>query len=186
MRHLHLGLARADECVTAWVTQHGVTVLRISVGIVFFWFGVLKFFPRLSPAEDLAARTIAALSFGYVPAAVSVPMLAAWECLIGFSLITALFLRPALLLMFAHMSGTITPFVLFPRETWAHFPYAATFEGQYIIKNMVLVSAALVVYAAQRGAKPIEEPASTPVPVAVAPLVALSNAGGGARMRVRN
>jgi uncharacterized membrane protein YkgB len=147
MRQFHIGLVRADRQFTTWVAEHGVTVLRISVGIVFFWFGVLKFFPTLSPAEDLAARTIAALSFGIVKPAVSVPVLAAWECLIGLSLITGQFVRVALLTMFGHMLGTITPLILFPHETWTRVPYAATLEGQYILKNMVLVSAALVVYA---------------------------------------
>ena len=147
MRQLHIGLARADQLFTGWVAEHGVTVLRISVGIIFFWFGVLKFFPRLSPAEDLAARTIAALSFGIVKPAVSVPLIATWECLIGLSLITGQFVRIALVTMFAHMCGTVTPLVLFPHETWTHVPYAATLEGQYILKNMVLVSAAFVVYA---------------------------------------
>jgi uncharacterized membrane protein YkgB len=147
MRQLHIGLARADRLFTGWVAQHGVEVLRISVGIVFFWFGVLKFFPRLSPAEDLAARTIAALSFGLVKPAVSVPLIATWECLIGLSLITGQYVRIALVTMFAHMCGTITPLFLFPHETWTRVPYAATLEGQYILKNMVLVSAALVVYA---------------------------------------
>jgi uncharacterized membrane protein YphA (DoxX/SURF4 family) len=154
MRYLHLGLSRAEKWVTGWVSQHGVAVLRTSVGIVFFWFGVLKFFPRLSPAEDLATRTISALSLGLIAPSVSLPVLAAWECLIGVALVSGQCLRCALVLMFVHMSGTITPLVLFPRETWAQFPFAATLEGQYIIKNLVLVSAALVVYAAVR-----EEPA---------------------------
>jgi uncharacterized membrane protein YphA (DoxX/SURF4 family) len=157
MRQLHIALARADQSITAWIAEHGVAVLRVSVGIVFFWFGVLKFFPNLSPAEDLAARTISALTFGLMAPAISLPVLAAWECAIGAALISGRFLRPALVLMFVHMSGTITPMFLFPHETWARFPYAATMEGQYIIKNLVLVSAALVVYAAARGAAPAED-----------------------------
>jgi len=157
MRQFHIGLVRADRQFTTWVAEHGVTVLRISVGIVFFWFGVLKFFPTLSPAEDLAARTIAALSFGIVKPAVSVPVLAAWECLIGLSLITGRFVRVALLTMFAHMLGTITPLILFPHETWTRVPYAATLEGQYILKNMVLVSAALVVYASVHAQELVQE-----------------------------
>lgn len=150
MRQLHIRLASVDQRFTAWVATHGVTVLRISVGIVFFWFGVLKFFPRLSPAEDLAARTIAALSFGVIKPAVSVPVLATWECLIGLSLVTGQYVRVALVTMFAHMIGTVTPLFLFPHETWSRVPYAATLEGQYILKNMVLVSAAFVVYASAR------------------------------------
>ena len=150
MRHLHNELSRADKWVTGWVSHHGVAVLRTSVGIVFFWFGVLKFFPRLSPAEDLATRTISALSLGLIAPSVSLPVLAAWECLLGVALVSGRCLRCALVLMFVHMSGTITPLILFPHETWAQFPYAATLEGQYIIKNLVLVSVALVVYAAVR------------------------------------
>ena len=64
MRTLPIGLARAEDSASAWLANHGVGVLRTNVGIVFFWFGVLKFFPALSPAEDLAGRTISALSFG--------------------------------------------------------------------------------------------------------------------------
>ena len=82
-------------------------------------FGVLKFFPTLSPAEDLAGRTIAALTFGAITPAVSVPVLATWECAIGVGLIRAQCLRATLLLMFVHMTGTITPLFLFPHETWA-------------------------------------------------------------------
>jgi uncharacterized membrane protein YkgB len=158
MRNIHFSLTRADDYITRWISHHGVTLLRTSVGIVFFWFGVLKFFPALSPAEDLAGRTIAALTFGLIEPGVSVPALAAWECAIGLGLITGRFLRVTLLMMFGHMSGTITPLFLFPHETWAQFPYAATLEGQYIIKNLVLVSAGLVIYAYVRTA-PIEAPA---------------------------
>ena len=156
MHRLHLGLARADASVTVWLANHGVLLLRTSVGIVFFWFGVLKFFPTLSPAEDLATRTISALSAGLVVPAVSLPVLATWECFIGIGLITGQMLRATLILMFVHMSGTVTPLFLFPHETWTQFPYAATLEGQYIIKNLVLVSSGLVVYAAARSHAPIE------------------------------
>jgi uncharacterized membrane protein YphA (DoxX/SURF4 family) len=148
MRRSHFGVAQAEDYVTTWIVNHGVTLLRTNVGIVFFCFGVLKFFPTLSPAEDLAGRTIGVLTFGAITPAASVPVLAAWECAIGIGLISGQFLRPTLLLMFVHMSGTVTPLFLFPHETWAQFPYAATLEGQYIIKNLVLVSAGLVLYPA--------------------------------------
>jgi hypothetical protein len=54
-----------DARITNWMARHGVPLLRVSLGIVFLWFGALKFFPGLSPASDLAARTIATLSFGH-------------------------------------------------------------------------------------------------------------------------
>jgi uncharacterized membrane protein YkgB len=55
---------RADPLITRWMARHGVPFIRISLGIVFLWFGVLKFIPGMSPAEHLAGQTIERLSFG--------------------------------------------------------------------------------------------------------------------------
>lgn len=149
---------RVDVGLTEWMARWGVLLLRVSVGIVFFWFGVLKFFPSASPAEDLAARTIETLTFGLVQPALSLPVLATWEVLIGVGLITGLFMRATLFLLLVQMLGTITPLFLFPAETWTTFPIAPTLEGQYIIKNVVLVSAALVIGSQVRGGKVIADP----------------------------
>jgi len=151
-------LEGVDAQLTHWMARHGVPLLRVSLGIVFLWFGVLKFFPGLSPAHDLAARTIERLSFGMVGPAVSVPLLAAWECLIGLGLLFGVFLRAVLLLLAAQMLGTLTPIVLFPGEVFTRIPYAPTLEGQYIIKNAVLISAAIVLGATVRGGGLVAEP----------------------------
>jgi len=140
-----------EERAARWAAVHGVTLLRVSLGVVFFWFGVLKFFPGLSPAEDLAARTISVLTFGLVGPGVSLPVLAAWECAIGLAFVSGRFLRAGVALLLLQMVGTFLPLAFFPAEAWAHVPYAATLEGQYIIKNLVLVSAALVVGATAGG-----------------------------------
>jgi uncharacterized membrane protein YkgB len=140
-----------DARITQWMARHGLPLLRISLGVVFLWFGVLKFFPGLSPASDLAARTIEALSFGHVHANVSVPLLAGWECLIGLGLLAGIYMRATLLLLALQMAGTLTPLLLFPREVFTRIPYAPTLEGQYIIKNVVLISAAIVLGATVRG-----------------------------------
>jgi uncharacterized membrane protein YphA (DoxX/SURF4 family) len=140
-----------DTRITSWMARHGLPLLRISLGIVFLWFGALKFFPGLSPASDLAARTMEALTFGIVPASVSVPLLAGWECLIGLGLLFGIFMRATLLLLAVQMAGTLVPLVLFPSEVFARIPYAPTLEGQYIIKNAVLISAAIVLGATVRG-----------------------------------
>ena len=140
-----------DKRITSWMARNGLRLLRVSLGIVFLWFGALKFFPGMSPASDLAARTIDVLSFGMVPASVSVPLLAGWECLIGIGLLLGVFMRATLLLLALQMAGTLTPLVLFPGEAFTNFPYAPTLEGQYIIKNAVLISAAIVLGAAVRG-----------------------------------
>jgi uncharacterized membrane protein YphA (DoxX/SURF4 family) len=149
---------KVDPIITRVMARYGIVLLRVSVGIVFFWFGILKFFPALSPAEDLAARTISTLTFGLVGPQISLPVLAAWEVLIGLGLITGLFMRATLLLLVLQMLGTITPLFLFPAETWTVFPIAPTLEGQYIIKNLVLVSAGIVIGATVRGGDVVADP----------------------------
>jgi uncharacterized membrane protein YphA (DoxX/SURF4 family) len=157
-----------DARITSWMARHGLPLLRTSLGIVFLWFGALKFFPGLSPAHDLAARTIETLSFGLVTAGVSIPLLATWECLIGIGLLFGIFMRAVLLLLAVQMAGTLMPLVLFPSEVFARIPYAPTLEGQYIIKNAVLISAAIVLGATVRGgglvAEQRSEPLSPPMP----------------------
>lgn len=158
MKALQALFMQFDMRLTTVMSRYGVVALRISVGVVFFWFGILKFFPALSPAEDLASRTIETLTFGVIQPNISLPILAAWEVLIGLGLITGKFMRITLLLLFMQMLGTITPLFLFPTETFTQFPYAPTLEGQYIIKNVVLVSAAFVIGATVRGGNLIADP----------------------------
>jgi uncharacterized membrane protein YphA (DoxX/SURF4 family) len=155
---------RLDRRLTQWMADHGLTMLRIALGVVFLWFGALKFFPGLSPAQDLAARTIEALTFGIVPPGISLPLLAAWEVAIGVGLLVGRWMRVVLLLLFMQMLGTITPLFLFPDETWIQFPIAPTLEGQYIIKNVVLVAAAIVLGATVRGGELTAEPVAATIP----------------------
>ena len=146
-------LEAIDVALTRWMARYGIALLRVSLGIVFFWFGVLKFFPGLSPAQDLATRTMDILTFGIVPAGATIPILAAWECAIGLGLIAGVWLRAVLLLLFVQMVGAFAPVVLFPDEVFVRIPYAPTLEGQYIIKNLVLISSAIVVGATVRGGR---------------------------------
>lgn len=147
-----------DTRITNWMARWGVFLLRVSLGIVFFWFGVLKFFPGLSPAQDLATRTIGVLSLGLIPPSLALIILAAWETLIGLGLISGVFMRLTLLLLFLQMLGTMTPIVLFPSEVFTIVPIAPTLEGQYIIKNLVLISAGLVIGATVRGGGMVADP----------------------------
>jgi uncharacterized membrane protein YphA (DoxX/SURF4 family) len=147
-----------DRRITRWMARYGLLLLRLGLGVVFLWFGALKLVPDLSPAQDLAARTISMLSLGLLPASVSVPLLAIWECAIGLGLIIGRLMRVTILLLLVQMLGTLTPLVLLPAETWTIFLLAPTLEGQYIIKNIVLVSAALVIGATVRGGYVLAEP----------------------------
>jgi uncharacterized membrane protein YkgB len=148
-----IGFDWFDRKLTGFMARYGVTLLRISVGIVFLWFGFLKFFPGLSPAAELASRTIDILSFGLLSPRLALMILAAWECAVGIGLIFGLYLRVTLFLLWLQMIGTVMPLALFPEEVFAQVPYAPTLEGQYIIKNLVLVSAGIVVGATVRGGR---------------------------------
>jgi uncharacterized membrane protein YkgB len=142
---------RTDRRITSWMAEHGLLFLRIALGIVFVWFGALKLIPDASPAEALAGQTIERLTGGLVPAATALPVLALWEVAIGVGLFIGRGMRVTLLLLFVQMLGTITPLFLFPIQTFTRFPWAPTLEGQYIIKNLVLVAAAIVLGATVRG-----------------------------------
>ncbi|MDH5508384.1 MAG: DoxX family membrane protein [Anaerolineae bacterium] len=149
---------RIDVRITNWMAAYGVILLRVSLGLVFFWFGVLKFFPGLSPAQELAINTINILTFGIIPAKAAILILAAWETLIGLGLIFGVFMRGTLLLLYLQMLGTVLPVFFFPSEVFTQIPYAPTLEGQYIIKNLVLISAGIVLGATVRGGAVVADP----------------------------
>lgn len=140
-RHLN----NLDNILVKWMSRYGLLVLRIGLGIVFFWFGFLKFFPGLSPAEELVRNTIY-----FINPDLFLPVLAAWETLIGIGLIWGKYMRLTLLLLFLQMPGTALPIFILPDVVWTHFPYGLTLEGQYIVKNLVLIGAGLVIGATVR------------------------------------
>ncbi len=121
-------------------------------------FGMLKFFPGLSPAQTLAVKTIDVLAFGLLPSSVGLVLLALLECAISLGLISGRFIRLTLLLLAFQMVGAASPLFLFPAEVFTQFPYAPTLEGQYIIKNLVLIGAGLVLGATARGGRIITDP----------------------------
>ena len=147
-----------DKPITKWMAKNAIKYLRISLGIIFFWFGFLKFFPGVSSAEGIATKTITVITFGLIQPSVSIIILASWETLIGLGLLFNKFMRETLFLLFLQMLGTITPLFFFPSETFKMFPFVPTLEGQYIIKNLILISAGLVIGATVRGGKIISEP----------------------------
>lgn len=128
-----------DGRIAGWMDRHGRYLLRVSLAIVFIWFGVLK--PLgLSPAEELVKNTVY-----WFPGDVFVPILGWWEVAIGVGLLIRPLLRVALFLLFLQMPGTALPLVLLPQVCFTQFPHGLTLEGQYIIKNLTLISAAIVI-----------------------------------------
>src|SRR5512140_898819 len=149
---------RVEKRTVNWMAANGIALLRVSLGIVFLWFGALKFVPSVSPAEGLATATIGKLTFGLLDARAALLVLAVWETAIGVALVSGIYLRAALALLFLQMAGTLTPLALFPSLTFNRFPFAPTMEGQYILKNLVLISAAIVIGATMRGGRLTAQP----------------------------
>ncbi|MFZ5430167.1 MAG: DoxX family membrane protein [Bacteroidota bacterium] len=150
MKQLNRLFDRTDHILVSWMGKYGTVWLRISIGIIFLWFGVLKFFPGLSPAEGLAADTIRVVTFGIFSDKVILYGLALLETLIGVGLLLNRYLRVTLLLLFFQMAGTFLPILFFPGEIFTRFPYALTLEGQYIVKNLIIIGAGIVIGASVR------------------------------------
>ncbi len=144
---------QVDRNTVNWMARNGIMILRISVGIVFLWFGIVKFVPGLSPADALATETFKALTFGIVEPAIGRPIIAAWEVAIGLGLLSGHFLRLTLLLMGVQLIGAMSPLLLFPAQTWKFPPFVLTIEGQYIVKDIILIAAGIVIGATVRGGR---------------------------------
>lgn len=140
------------------MAKFGITFLRVSIGVIFIWFGGLKFFSGMSPAEDLALSTIELLTFGLIPANIALFLLATFEVLIGILMTSGKYLRFTILLLLGQMIGTMSPIILFPDIVFADIPFVLTIEGQYIFKNFVVISAAMVIGATVRGGRLNSEP----------------------------
>ena len=149
---------RIDLRITRWMARYSLDVLRFALGVIFIWFGALKFFPGLSPAEELVRNTIYFFDPDFF-----IPILAAWEVLIGVGFLSGFFTtklqRATILQLFMQMVGAALPLILLPEVVWTNFPFVLTLEGQYIIKNLVIIGSALVIGATVRGGRVEAEPA---------------------------
>ncbi len=149
---------RVDINLNKWLMRHSITLLRISLGVVFLGFGVLKFFPSVSPAQSIATQTTAVLSFGLVPASISIVLIASLECAIGLCFITGKFLRIAVWLLLFELIGILSPVVLLPGELFTGPFHAPNLLGQYVLKDVVLAGAGIVIAATLRGGRLITTP----------------------------
>lgn len=125
--------------------------LAISFGIVYVWFGILKFFPGLSPAEGLAKDTISKLTFNTIPSGIAIILLAIWEVVIGILFLVNRFKKIVILLGLVHICLTFTPLFFFPSLGFTEIPYAFTLVGQYIVKNIVFIVGFIILYQEEWG-----------------------------------
>ena len=156
MTHARLGrfrpINRIDAMVMPWLARNSPRFLRISLGFVFLAFGILKFFPGVSPAEEIAERTMSALTLGIVPDDLGRIIVAAMETAIGVCLLTGRWMRIGVALLGMAMVGVMSPLVLFPGDLFAGDFRAPTLLGQYVVKDIVLLAAANIVALRERGA----------------------------------
>jgi uncharacterized membrane protein YkgB len=147
---------RLDRRISASMRRWGVPALRLSLAVIFIWFGILK--PLgLSPAAPLLKATVAWMPL--FDADQWLAIIGWWEVAIGLTFLTRKTARVAIALLAMQMVGTFMPLALLPDVTFqpGHFPYAPTMEGQYIIKNLLIISAALVLGGTVRHPPPGDE-----------------------------
>ena len=141
--------ARLDQQMIRFMSGYGIRILRVCLGIVFVWFGWLKVIGQ-SPVAELIAHTVY-----WVPSEFFVPFLGVWEIAVGLGLLLAVALRLTLLLFWLQMAGTFLVLVVKPDIAFQNGnPLLLTTEGEFVIKNLILIAAGLVVGGTvQRGGK---------------------------------
>lgn len=140
MSKIQKSLALFDSKLISFMEKAGLPFLRLAIGVVFIWFGALKTIGELSPAYDLVAKTV----YWLTPELI-VPLLGLWEVAIGVAFIFTPLTRIAILLLALQMPGTFLPLILLPEVCFNVFPFGLTLEGQYIVKNLVIIGSALVI-----------------------------------------
>ena len=149
-----------DTRISCWLVAHSISLLRLCLGLIFLGFGMLKFFPGISPIEDLATRTTALLTLGVLTGQGAMNFVAGVECVIGVCFLSGRFLRVGVWLMAAQMIGAMSPLVFFPGELFPGPLQAPTLAAQYILKDIILVAAGMVIAATWTGARIMAEPTS--------------------------
>ena len=147
---LRAAVQRTFQRYSVLYLTHSTAVLRLALGLVYVWFGVLKFIAGASPAAGLATRTMSALTFHLVPVGVSLPLLAALETLIGLGFLSGLLPRLTAAAFLVQVTGALSSTVLDAHQIWLRAPLEPTMVGQYVIKDLILLAAGLLVVTTPR------------------------------------
>lgn len=126
--------------------QNTIKLMRLSLGIIFVWYGMLKFFPTLSPAEDLAIKTIDIMFFHLIDGSLSIKLLAILEVAIGIGFLSGYYTKLVTIIFLGHMLCTFVPLFILPELSFTHSSYAFTLVGQYIVKNIVFILVGVMIY----------------------------------------
>ena len=131
-----------DELLLNFLRRWSITALRLSLGSIFLWFGALKIFGS-SPVAALIQET-----YTFVPVGVFMLILGVWEMVIGIGIILKRALRSVLILLGVHLVGTFTAILFNPSIFFVRgVPLCLTVDGEFVMKNLVLITAALVIAA---------------------------------------
>ena len=133
-------IKKLDKLISRYMFIYGIIFLRFSIGLIFVWFGFLKPF-GISPAQELVTNTV----YWFDDKVSFVKFLGCWEVAIGITMCIKPLIRISIFLLFLQMPGTFLPLVLLPEICFTNFPFGLTLEGQYIIKNLIIISAGLVI-----------------------------------------
>ena len=117
---------------------------RAMIAVVYIWFGLLKVLGT-SPAEGLVTKLFNLTLAPFMGIQTFLVILGIGECVIGFLWLFPRLTKVAFWVMIAHMFTTFLPVIFLPKETWQSF-LTLTLTGQYIIKNVVLLSASWFIY----------------------------------------
>ena len=128
-------LLAIPDVVNVWLARK---LLVGSLALTFFWFGALKI-AGVSPVIALLKAT-----FPFMANDPYLSMLGGLEILAAAGLLIPR-LRPiTLALIICHLIGTLSIVVIAPHVVFApEFPIL-TMEGEFVVKNLVLISASLV------------------------------------------
>jgi uncharacterized membrane protein YkgB len=136
---MYAWLDRVDLRISQGMDRYCQPLMRFSIALIFIWFGLLK--PLgMSPEEELIKRTVY-----WVSPQIFLPVLGWWEVAVGLCLLYRPLIRIALLLLLLQLPGTMLPLILLPEICFTQPPFGLSLEGQYIVKNIFLVSAAFVI-----------------------------------------
>jgi putative oxidoreductase len=141
-------LLHVENVIHHQLVRHSITALRVAVGAIFLAFGVLKYFPGISPAANLTEAATDKLTLGLVPGDVAIVFVATLECFIGVCLLAGRWMRVAIWLLAVEFVGILSPLVLLPGRLFSGPHHAPTLEGQYVLKDIILIAAGMVIAAA--------------------------------------
>ena len=133
-------LTRIDNKIIYYLNKTYIPLARLSIFLIFFWFGLIKLL-GISPASPLAIElTTKTIGMEYFDSLFII--LAIFECIIGILFLLPKATRVVIPLLFVHMAIVCSPLLITPETTWQS-AFVPTLEGQYIIKNAVVVAVAI-------------------------------------------